>query len=59
MGLDQYAYLRNKDSKLNGAITDEDLTILNMSGANIQGFKSLCGIYIERKTQTHIKAILD
>ena len=24
MGLDQYAYLRNKDSKLNGAITDED-----------------------------------
>ena len=24
MGLDQYAYLRNKDSKLNGTITDED-----------------------------------
>ena len=24
MGLDQYAYSRNKDSKLNGTITDED-----------------------------------
>ena len=24
MGLDQYAYSRNKNSKLNGAITDED-----------------------------------
>ena len=24
MGLDQYAYSRNKDSKLNGAMTEED-----------------------------------